>query len=153
MILLLDFFARKCECKTITSAISCALFGYIFISVTLIFLFFASLLQMTMKQIRNTGKMMRKSCQPKNNVEDGKRDMLLNIWNLQIILNIHTYTPTNFLVRSVKESNMRPYCRNRLRIDCWRTYPSDNELYFLVLKKLKKYIFWLTVFIKSIQIT
>lgn len=27
---------------------------------------------MTMKQIRNTGKMMRKSCQPKNNVADGK---------------------------------------------------------------------------------
>nr|QCF41935.1 odorant binding protein [Athetis dissimilis] len=29
---------------------------------------------MTMKQIRNTGKMMRKSCQPKNNVEDEKID-------------------------------------------------------------------------------
>lgn len=27
---------------------------------------------MTMKQIKNTGKMMRKSCQPKNNVDDGK---------------------------------------------------------------------------------
>ncbi|KAI8432146.1 hypothetical protein MSG28_004620 [Choristoneura fumiferana] len=29
---------------------------------------------MTMKQIRNTGKMIRKSCQPKNNVEDEKID-------------------------------------------------------------------------------
>ncbi|XP_028025256.1 general odorant-binding protein 72-like isoform X1 [Bombyx mandarina] len=27
---------------------------------------------MTMKQIKNTGKMMRKSCQPKNNVDDEK---------------------------------------------------------------------------------
>lgn len=44
MILLLDFFARKCECKTITSAISCALFGYIFISVTLIFLIFCNII-------------------------------------------------------------------------------------------------------------
>nr|AFD34175.1 odorant binding protein 4 [Argyresthia conjugella] len=31
---------------------------------------------MTMKQIRQTGKMMRKSCQPKNNVEDEKIDVL-----------------------------------------------------------------------------
>ncbi|XP_026731025.1 general odorant-binding protein 72-like isoform X1 [Trichoplusia ni] len=31
---------------------------------------------MTMKQIRNTGKMMRKSCQPKNNVADEKIDPL-----------------------------------------------------------------------------
>ncbi|XP_030023055.2 general odorant-binding protein 72 [Manduca sexta] len=31
---------------------------------------------MTMKQIRNTGKMMRKQCQPKNNVEDEKIDPL-----------------------------------------------------------------------------
>ncbi|XP_045499547.1 general odorant-binding protein 72-like isoform X1 [Colias croceus] len=29
---------------------------------------------MTMKQIKSTGKMMRKSCQPKNNVEDEKID-------------------------------------------------------------------------------
>uniref|UniRef100_D2SNQ6 Odorant binding protein n=1 Tax=Heliothis virescens TaxID=7102 RepID=D2SNQ6_HELVI len=29
---------------------------------------------MTMKQIRNTGKMMRKSCQPKNNVSDEQID-------------------------------------------------------------------------------
>ncbi|PZC75328.1 hypothetical protein B5X24_HaOG200787 [Helicoverpa armigera] len=29
---------------------------------------------MTMKQIRNTGKMMRKSCQPKNNVADEQID-------------------------------------------------------------------------------
>ncbi|XP_026752548.2 general odorant-binding protein 72 [Galleria mellonella] len=29
---------------------------------------------MTMKQIKNTGKMMRKQCQPKNNVEDEKID-------------------------------------------------------------------------------
>nr|ALS03863.1 odorant-binding protein 15 [Ectropis obliqua] len=29
---------------------------------------------MTMKQLRSTGKMMRKSCQPKNNVEDEKID-------------------------------------------------------------------------------
>nr|AFG73000.1 odorant-binding protein 2 [Cnaphalocrocis medinalis] len=31
---------------------------------------------MTMKQIKNTGKMMRKSCQPKNNVADEKIDPL-----------------------------------------------------------------------------
>ncbi|XP_013136236.1 PREDICTED: general odorant-binding protein 72-like [Papilio polytes] len=31
---------------------------------------------MTMKQIKSTGKMMRKSCQPKNNVEDEKIDPL-----------------------------------------------------------------------------
>lgn len=27
---------------------------------------------MTMKQIKQTGKMMRKTCMPKNNVEEGK---------------------------------------------------------------------------------
>nr|QIJ45748.1 odorant binding protein [Glyphodes pyloalis] len=31
---------------------------------------------MTMKQIKNTGKMMRKSCQPKNNAADEKIDPL-----------------------------------------------------------------------------
>ncbi|XP_038212802.1 general odorant-binding protein 72-like [Zerene cesonia] len=31
---------------------------------------------MTMKQIKSTGKMMRKSCQPKNNVEDEKIDAI-----------------------------------------------------------------------------
>ncbi|XP_059062345.1 general odorant-binding protein 72-like [Achroia grisella] len=37
-------------------------------------LLFAFCDAMTMKQIRNTGKMMRKQCQPKNNVEDEKID-------------------------------------------------------------------------------
>ncbi|XP_049874883.1 general odorant-binding protein 72-like isoform X2 [Pectinophora gossypiella] len=31
---------------------------------------------MTMKQIKNTGKMMRKTCMPKNNVEEEKVDKL-----------------------------------------------------------------------------
>ncbi|XP_045773896.1 general odorant-binding protein 72-like [Maniola jurtina] len=31
---------------------------------------------MTMKQLRSTGKMMRKSCQPKNNVPDEKVDRI-----------------------------------------------------------------------------
>ncbi|XP_075977203.1 general odorant-binding protein 72-like [Anticarsia gemmatalis] len=33
---------------------------------------------MTMKQIRNTGKMMRKTCQPKNNVADDKIDPIMD---------------------------------------------------------------------------
>nr|QLI62021.1 odorant-binding protein 18 [Streltzoviella insularis] len=33
---------------------------------------------MTMKQIKSTGKMMRKSCQPRNNVEDEKIDPIQN---------------------------------------------------------------------------
>ncbi|CAK1582856.1 unnamed protein product [Parnassius mnemosyne] len=33
---------------------------------------------MTMKQLNSTGKMMRKSCQPKNNVEDAKIDPINN---------------------------------------------------------------------------
>ncbi|XP_047533742.1 general odorant-binding protein 72-like [Vanessa atalanta] len=32
---------------------------------------------MTMKQIRSTGKMMRKTCQPKNNVADEKIDPMI----------------------------------------------------------------------------
>ncbi|XP_053608379.1 general odorant-binding protein 72 isoform X1 [Plodia interpunctella] len=39
-------------------------------------LFLAACEAMTMKQIKNTGKMMRKSCQPKNNVADEKIDPL-----------------------------------------------------------------------------
>ncbi|VVC94441.1 unnamed protein product [Leptidea sinapis] len=35
-----------------------------------IFVLFIICNAMTMKQIKSTGKMMRKSCQPKNNVED-----------------------------------------------------------------------------------
>ncbi|XP_050344023.1 general odorant-binding protein 72-like [Nymphalis io] len=33
---------------------------------------------MTMKQIKSTGKMMRKTCQPKNNVDDEKIDPMVN---------------------------------------------------------------------------
>nr|QJT73740.1 odorant-binding protein [Dioryctria abietella] len=39
-------------------------------------LFLAVCEAMTMKQIKNTGKMMRKTCQPKNNVADEKIDPL-----------------------------------------------------------------------------
>nr|WHU27536.1 odorant binding protein 18 [Heliconius charithonia] len=48
----------------------------VFVVIVKLLMLIAASEAMTMKQIKNTGKMMRKTCQPKNNVADEKIDPL-----------------------------------------------------------------------------
>lgn len=52
---------------------------------------------MTMKQIKSTGKMMRKTCQPKNNVADGKLNTAFEYdYNMSSLFNQLFFDPIKF---------------------------------------------------------